>query len=131
MTTQVPKNKPIFPNIPRSVKAVDETGNFTPQWSLAFNTLFQTLQQFFSNEGFGLPQLSIDDQNSIKDAYNQFVGKELPNGTPDITGWRIIDAPFYDADSGSPTARVPKVFIIQYNSDRTVASVDWKSYTIT
>lgn len=130
MTRQVSKKKELFPSIPRSSQAVDERGQLTAQWALAFNTLFEALQQNFSSEGFSLPVLTQDEQNTIENAYQQYVGAQLPAGVKDITGYRIVDAPHYDQDT-TATDRVPKIFIIQYNSDHTVASAQWKTYTIT
>lgn len=123
---QEKKPKPIFPDIPRDTKAVDDQGNFVNQWVLAFNNLFQTLQQFFSNEGFGLPVMSLADQAAFAATYTKYIGKYLPAGENDPTGKRIIDPPFYDG-----TLRKPKVFIIEYDSDKKVASAAWKTYTVT
>ena len=126
MTTQQAKNKPIFPNIPRTSQAVDANGNLTAQWTLALNTLFQTNQQFFSNEGFGLPVLTAEEQQTIEDNYQKYLGSRLPAGVKDITGYRIIDAPTYDGS----TPRLPRVFIIEYNSNQEVRTAEWKEYTL-
>lgn len=123
---QTKKAKPIFPDIPRDTKAVDEQGQFVNQWVLAFNNLFQTLQQFFSNEGFGLPVMTLADQTAFAATYQKYIGKTLPPGENDPSGKRIMDPPHYDA-----TPRVPKVFIIEYDSSKNVLTAAWKSYTVT
>lgn len=128
MTTQTQKPKGIFPSIPRSTQAVDAKGHLTPQWALSLNNIYEALQQNFTNEGFALPILSQADQDTIEQVYQKYVTKTLPAGVKDITGYMIMDAPHYGG--GSP-ARVPKVFVIEYNSDRTVSSAGWKTYTIT
>lgn len=124
---QTKKPKTIFPDIPKDTKAIDQQGQFVPQWGLAFNNLFETLQQFFSNEGFGLPIMSLEDQALFAATYTKYIGSYLPPGEVDPTGMRIMDAPIYD---GSGT-RKPKVFVIEYNSDKKVASAAWKTYTLT
>lgn len=133
---QEKKQKPIFPDIPRDTKAVDDQGNFVNQWVLAFNNLFQTLQQFFSNEGFGLPVMSLADQAAFAATYQKYIGDPLPPGVSDPTGKRIIDAPYYDSTAIPPvpyngTRRVPKVFIIEYNDKKHVVEAAWKTYTVT
>jgi hypothetical protein len=128
MSRQTQKIKSIFPSVPRSSQAVDQRGHLTAQWSLAFNNLFESLQQNFSNEGFSLPVLNAEQQAMIENSYQKLIGSRMPPGVKDITGYRIIDAPYYD---GGVTPRVPKVFIIEYNTDRKIVSAQWKTYTIT
>lgn len=133
---QTKKAKPIFPDIPRDTKAVDDQGNFVNQWVLAFNNLFQTLQQFFSNEGFGLPVMSLADQAAFAATYQKYIGDPLPPGVSDPTGKRIMDAPYYDGTNVPPlpyngTPRVPKVFVIEYTDKKVVSAASWKSYTVT
>lgn len=124
MTSQVQKKQSLIPDYPRDLHLVDSNGNINPQWNLALSSLFQSLQKLFTSEGFGLPALNQEDQDNIEATYQNYINQSLPPGVPDISGQRIID-------SSDINPRVPKVFIIEYNSNKTVSSAAWKSYTIT
>lgn len=125
MTTQTKQPQSIFPDLPRETPVIDNNGNLTMIWSLAFSQLFQALQDNFKNEGIQLPQLNSSEIATIQGLYTPFIGLPLPTNPPlpDISGQTIFDS----------TNRVPKVFIITYDGSTppNVLTASWKTYTIT
>jgi hypothetical protein len=128
MTTQTKKPSAIFPDFPRDIYATTPERKLTTDWHLGLSALFQALQKNYKNEGILIPVLSDDDQTQIENIYQQFINKVLPTGFPDISGQMIFDGIRYDAGA---TPRVPKIFVITYNANRTVKEAEWKSFTIT
>lgn len=122
MSTLYKKSQSIFPNLPRDNPVIDKDGNFTRTWSLAFSNLFQSLQNNLKNEGFLLPPLTLSQINQIEDIYTTLIGGPLPLNIPDISGQTIFDS----------TDRVPKVFIITYDSSTppNILTASWKTYTL-
>lgn len=124
MTTQTKQPQAIFPDYPRSSPVIDKN-NFTSAWGLAFNQLFQTLQNNFKNEGILLPPLNATQIATIQSIYAAYIGSPLPTNppVPDISGQTIFDS----------TNRVPKVFIITYDgaTPPNVTAASWKTFTLT
>ena len=119
---QKKKKGSIFPDFPRGSPAVDKDGNLTHAWHLQLSALFQGLQRNFKNEGIQLPQLDDNEIATIQGLYNpKYLGQALPQNLPDISGQVIFDK----------TDRVPKVFIITYNTDNTILDASWKTFTVT
>lgn len=132
------KKTSIFPDFPRHSTVIDENRHFTPMWHLSLSSLYQALQSVFSNEGYLIPPLSIDDQNTIQAIYTNLVGKTLQStspATPNISGQMIysIGSGIY-GDPGY-VAPVPKMFIIEFATATDPTSVikaaSWKTFTVT
>lgn len=125
MTTQTKKPQAVFPDLPRDPVAVSNDGKHTQSWSLAFNALFQALQNNFSNEGYSTPPLSQDEMNTIQAIYTPYIGSPLPQnaagGTqksvPDISGHVIFNE----------TQRSPFEFVITYDGSTppNVSTAGW------
>lgn len=119
MTT--PNNpKSLFPDLPREIPAVDKDGDFNELWSLGFASLFQALQENFSNEGILFPPLSATEIASIQSLYTPYIGVPLPMSLPDISGKTIFDT----------TNRVSKQFIITYDGSTppNIVTAAWKTF---
>jgi hypothetical protein len=71
------KAQTVFPDLPRNNNIVDiNTGKINDGWALYFQQLTQTLQYFFSNEGFKLPTLTeneIDQLGNISDSIGRIM----------------------------------------------------------
>ena len=128
MTTQTKKAAAIFPDFPRNTHLTTQDGTATPDWHLGLSALFQALQKNYKNEGILIPVLDDADQTRIENIYQKYISKELPTGFLDISGQMIFDGIRYD---NGLTPRVPKIFVITYNTNRTIKSAGWKSFTIT
>jgi hypothetical protein len=134
MVLQTAKPQSIFPDLPRTSPAVSKEGEFTQDWSLGFSLLFQALQKNYSNEGLLLPPLTAAELTTIQNMYAPYTGSPgipLPQDTPDSTQTFLPDisgAMVFDS-----TNRVPKVFIITYDSSTppNVLTAAWKTYTLT
>lgn len=55
MTTQIDKQKAVFPDLPRDDQIADRNGEITSQWKLYFQQLTMALQTNFKPEGFVIP----------------------------------------------------------------------------
>ena len=125
MTTQTSTPQAIFPDLPRDPHSIDDQGNFTQTWMLAFSSLFQGLQKNFSNEGLRLPLLSATEMATIAALYTPYIGSPLPQnqagGTqlflPDISGAMVFDS----------TNRAANVFSITYDASTppNVSTAGW------
>jgi len=85
----MPPTQQIFPDLPREVPVLDKTGDFSALWSLGFSSLFQALQQNFSNEGILFPPLNAIQIAYIQSLYAPYVGgtyNDLITNLPDISG---------------------------------------------
>ena len=122
MATEQVQLQAIFPDLPREVPVLDKDGDFSPLWSLGFSSLFQALQENFSNEGILFPGLSATNIATIQTLYSAYIGAPLPNGVPDISGKTVFDT----------TNRVPKQFIILYDTSAVpkVISASWVQLTV-
>lgn len=138
------KKTSIFPDFPRHHKVVEQDGHFTPTWHLSLASLYKALQSVFSNEGYLIPPLSIDDQNTILAIYTNLIGKTLQSTnppTPNISGQMI-----YSIGSGNLIlppdppdpgyiAPVPKMFIIGFakatDPTSVIKTASWKTFTVT
>jgi hypothetical protein len=133
MTTQTQTKAlaSIFPDLPREIPAVDKDGNFTALWSLGLSSLFQALQDNFSNEGITFPPLTSDQAATIQAIYAPYIGFPLPqddpaNNTqifiPDISGKTIFNS----------TTRLPQQFIISYDASTppNITSAKWWTFTL-
>lgn len=119
--TSTPNNpKSIFPDLPREVPAVDKDGDFNELWSLGFASLFQALQENFSNEGILFPPLTATEIASIQSLYTPYIGSPLPMTLPDISGKTVFDS----------TNRVSKQFIITYDGSTppNIVTAAWKTF---
>jgi hypothetical protein len=136
MATQRKKNQSIFPDFPRHTPIVDKDGRLTATWHLSLASLYQALQTTFSNEGFAMPPLSLDDQATILAIYTALIGK--PNGlhttnpsTPNISGQRIYSIGSGTYGGGGYVAPCLKVFIIEFATATDPTSVikaaSWKT----
>lgn len=125
MTVQTKLPSALFPDIPREHKIVNEHGHLSPIWQRNLSSLYQGLQNNFSNEGFQLPQLSGDQINTIAAKYQQYVGAPLPPGVKNISGTKVYDY----------TNTAEKTFIITFatpgDSSTNVATAGWKTVTLT
>jgi len=110
----------LFPDLPREIPAFTADGNFSFLWTLGFASLFQALQENFSNEGVKFPSLSSTDITAIQDRYTPFLGQPLPDNLPDISGQTV-----FDTDN-----RVSKQFVITYNATNppTINTAAWKQF---
>lgn len=124
MTSQTKQPQSIFPDLPRESPAINNDGDFTNQWSLAFSQLFQALQTNFKNEGIQFPQLTASEISTIQGLYTPFIGSPLPTNPPlpDISGQTV-----FDSDN-----RVPKIFVITYDgaTPPNVVTAQWKTFTL-
>jgi hypothetical protein len=116
----------IFPDMPREIPVIDETGNFASLWILGFSSLFQALQENFKSEGIVLPRLTTDQTNRIAANYNQYyipTPIPLPPGAQDISGQMIYNT----------TIEIPQVFIISFDGSTppNVLGARWWTFTIT
>ena len=105
MVAPINNHLSLFPDLPRESPAVDTEGNFTFLWALGFASLFQALQDNFSNEGVKFPSLNSTDIASIQSRYSAFIGMPLPPELNDISGQTV-----FDTDN-----RVSKQFVITYD----------------
>jgi hypothetical protein len=132
MTQQTKKPESIFPDYPREQKIVDSQGNINPLFDLGLGSMFQALQENFSNEGILFPALTQTEITTIENIYAPYIGKPLPQddptnakqiNIPDISGKTVFDS----------TNRVPKQFIIKYNATTppTIQSAKWYTFTLT
>ncbi|CEG60966.1 hypothetical protein [Legionella micdadei] len=96
----------IFPDLPREVPVINKDGDFSPLWSLGLSSLFQALQENFSNEGILFPRLSATNIANIQTIYTPLIGSPLPQNIPDISGKTVFDT----------TNRVSKQFVITYDN---------------
>lgn len=126
-TVQTKKKSPLFPDVPRGPKAINESGQFTEVWHLGFSSLFQALQKNFSNEGIQIPQLSTADLNTILEPYTRAAQqqKTLQEARlPNISGKKVFDY----------TAEAEKTFIINFvtpgNESTAVSAAAWKTVTL-
>lgn len=124
MTSQTKQPQSIFPDLPRESPTINNSGDFSSQWSLAFSQLFQGLQANFKNEGIQFPQLTDSEITTIQGLYTPFIGSPLPTNPPlpDISGQTIFDS----------TNRVPKIFVITYDgaTPPNVVTAQWKTFTL-
>jgi hypothetical protein len=132
MTQQTKKPESIFPDYPREQTIVDSNGNINPLFDLGLGSLFQALQDNFSNEGILFPKLTQAEINTIQNIYTPYIGKPLPQNDstnakqiniPDISGKTVFDS----------TNRVPKQFIITYDTSTppNIVSARWYTFTLT
>lgn len=111
----------LFPHMPRTEKIVDKEGELTEHWHLSIMNLYQTLQRNFRTTGFLLPGLGEFNIDNIWNYYQPFVNHILPKSVEDISGLTLFDL----------TNRIPKIFIITYNSNREILKADWYSFNLT
>ncbi len=119
----------IFPDLPRTEKISDSSGQINRLWYLSFASLYQALQQNFSNEGIQIPQLTSNPINNqigyIENIYKPYVGLTLPQNLPNISGKMVYDT--YES--------VPKMFIIVFTTQddpsSVIMSASWKTFTLT
>jgi hypothetical protein len=94
--------------------------------------LFQALQNNFSNEGILFPSLTQQEITAIENIYVPYIGSPLPQNDPvnekqinipDISGKTVFDS----------TNRVPKQFIITYDTSTppNIVSARWYTFTLT
>jgi len=130
--TQTNKPESIFPDYPREQKIVDSNGNISPLFDLGLGSLFQALQNNFSNEGILFPSLTQQEITAIENIYVPYIGSPLPQNDPvnekqinipDISGKTVFDS----------TNRVPKQFIITYDTSTppNIVSARWYTFTLT
>lgn len=107
----------LFPDLPREVPVLDDSGDFSPLWSLGFSSLFQALQENYKNEGILLPRLSSEQMGLIQQIYQPYIGTNLPNNIQDISGQTAFDV----------TNRLTKQFIITYDESNppNILFADW------
>ncbi len=55
MLSQKPSQKALFPDIPRDEPFLDKSGNLNPQWLNYFEMQSTALQNYFSPEGYQIP----------------------------------------------------------------------------
>jgi hypothetical protein len=125
MTTQTKKPQAVFPDLPRDPIAVESDGKHTEAWSLAFNALFQALQNNFSNEGYSTPPLTQDQMNTIASLYTSVIGSPLPQNSPGGTQQSLSDISghiIFNSDNRSPNQ-----FVITYDgsSPPNVSTAQW------
>ncbi len=110
----------IFPDLPRETPAINPDGNFNHLWSLGLASLFQALQENFKNEGIIFPRLSAANINTIAAIYVPYIGTQLPQGIPDISGQTVFDT----------TNRVSKQFVITYDgsSPPNITDAAWRTF---
>lgn len=111
----------LFSHMPRTKRIADKNGDLSEHWYLSIMNLYQTLQTNFRSTGYLFPSVESMNIDSIYAKYQQYVSKLLPTNVEDISGLTLFDS----------TNRVPKIFIITYNSDNTVLKADWYTYTVT
>ena len=130
--TQTKKPESIFPDYPREQKIVDSDGVINPLFDLGLGSMFQALQDNFSNEGILFPSLTKTELDKIEAIYQPYIGKPLPQNDPtvakqksipDISGKTIFDS----------TTRVPKQFIITYDTSTPpkIVTAKWYTFTLT
>jgi len=95
----------LFPDMPRSARAVDDNGNFSHAWLLGISSLFQALQVNFKPTGIMVPRLTQENIDIIEASYAPYIGAPLPVGVQDISGQLVFDL----------TNRVSKQFVITYD----------------
>ena len=110
----------LFPDLPRESPAIDKDGNFTFLWALGFASLFQALQDNFSDEGVKFPGLNSTDIASIQSRYSAFIGLPLPPELDDISGQAV-----FDTDN-----RVSKQFVITYDgaTPPNIVTAQWRTF---
>lgn len=113
----------LFPHIPRTKRIVDKIGELTEHWHLSLMNLYQTLQSSFRSTGYLLPNMAADEFTSFRNQFAPYDNKILPTALANNRGLTA-----FDVDNN-----VPKVFIIVYNSNKTLnfSATNWKTYTIT
>jgi len=124
MTGESIQFQALFPDLPRETPVINKDGDFSALWSLGFSSLFQALQENFSNEGILFPRLSATNIANIQAIYVPYIGFPLPQGIPDISGKTVFDT----------TNRVSKQFVITYDSSNppNILAAQWNilSYLI-
>lgn len=131
MVDQTKQNQAIFPDYPREQPLIEKNGKLTTTWDMSLNSLYQALQNNFSNEGILFPALSATDIATIQSIYTPLIGQPLPQNVPgnngenipDISGKTVFDS----------TNRVPKQFIITYDGSTppNIVTAAWKTFTLT
>lgn len=121
MTTQQKKQTPLIPDFPRDPTIVNVDRKLVPRWYQGLSSLYQQLQHLFSVNGVLFPPLSSDDIDAFEAKYTPFIGQALPSNLGDESGRAVFDT----------TNRVPKMFVITYNADATIATAAWKTFTLT
>ena len=130
--TQETKPESLFPDYPREQVIVDKDGVINPLFDLGLGSLFQALQENFSNEGILFPPLTFAEITTIQDIYQPYIGSPLPQNDPtntkqiyipDISGKTVFDS----------TNRVPKQFIITYDTSTppNIVTARWYTFTLT
>lgn len=132
--SQRKKKTSIFPDFPRHTPMVDKDGRLTATWHLSLASLYQALQTTLSNEGFAIPPLSTEDQDTILAIYTPLIGKTLQFRNPPIpnrSGQLIYS--IGSGNYGDPGYVAPclKVFIIEFATATDPTSVikaaSWKT----
>ncbi len=59
--TQIPSQQALFPDIPRDEPFLDNNGNLNPQWLNYFIMQNDALQNYFSPEGYQIPNKTSDE----------------------------------------------------------------------
>lgn len=72
----------LIPNF-SNTKAIDDKGNWTPEWANIMQQLISQLQLNYSNEGLKVPQQTTDVINDIG---------VLPNTPPKTEGSLLVDS---------------------------------------
>lgn len=126
------KPESIFPDYPREQTIVDKDGNINALFDLGLGSLFQALQDNFSNEGILFPSLTYAQLTIIENIYAPYIGKPLPQNDPTL-GKQIIIPDISGKTVFDSTNRVPKQFIITYDTSTPpkVVTARWYTFTLT
>jgi|SRR5580692_2662331 hypothetical protein len=123
MAAQTKQPQSIFPDLPRQVPVIGESGDFTSLWSLGFSALFQALQDNWKNEGIIFPPLTAAQMTEIQNLYASYVGGSYNNLTralPDISGQTVYDK----------TTQISNQFVIAQDGAGNVILAEWVPFSM-
>ena len=87
---ETPLQQNYIPDLPRDL-TISKDGNLSHDLQLGLSNLFQTLQNFVTNQGVRLPALTMTQRTNIETFYQSFIGKRLPQNVPNIAGTLASD----------------------------------------
>ena len=121
MSNEIPLQQNYIPDLPRDMRA-GQDGKLSHDLQLGLSNLFQTLQNFVTNQGVRLPALTATQRTNIATFYTSFIGQKLPQNVPNIAGTIASDY----------TSSEPYVFIMTFDPTTlfVLATPVWKKFTI-
>lgn len=118
---EIPLQQNYIPDLPRDM-SISKDGKLSYDLQLGLSNLFQTLQNFVTNQGVRLPALTLTQRNNITAFYVSFIGQPLPQNVPNIAGTLASDY----------TSSEPYVFIMIFDPTtlEVLPTPIWKKFTI-